>query len=247
MTGSFINSKTGLSSSQNIIDTVSNNISNISTNGYKSIDNSFEDVLYQSMDRLGLPVTTNDKGKLIAGNGSNDNAIVRNSEEGTLTATENQNDLAIKGPGYIRLIDSDGTYCYTRDCSFTIDASGNLVHSSGKLFDIENFKPQLVKGEVNIREDGNIYCNGKNVGKINLYDFNNRDGLIAGGDNLFISQSEKLHTAAGKLEQGYVENSNVDLEKSMTDLITAQRSFDINSRSIQASDDMWQLANNLRK
>lgn len=247
MTGSFINSKTGLSSSQNIIDSVSNNISNISTNGYKSIDNNFEDVLYQSMDRLGLPVTTDDKEKLVEGNGSKNDVTVRNSEDGMLRATENQNDLAIKGPGFLRLVGADGTFYYTRDCSFTIDANGNLVHSSGKLFSIENFQPGQVTGKVNVREDGSIYCNNKNVGKINLYDFNNRDGLLAVGDNLFISQGEKPHTAAGKLEQGYVENSNVNLEKSITDLIIAQRSFDINSRSIQASDDMWQLANNLRK
>jgi flagellar basal-body rod protein FlgG len=247
LTGSFINSKSGLSSSQNIIDAVSNNISNISTNGYKSIDTNFEDVLYQNMDRLGLPVTTADKGKLVEGNGSNNDALVRNSEEGVMIPTEKQNDLAIDGPGFIRLKGADGKYYYTRDCSFTIDANGNLVHSSGKLFDIANFKPQLIKGQVNIREDGTIFCNGKAAGKINLYDFKNRDGLLAGGDNLFTSQGEKPDTASGKLKQGYIENSNVNLEKSMTDLIIAARSFDINSKSLQSSDDMQQLANNLRK
>jgi flagellar basal-body rod protein FlgG len=244
------NSRAGLTANQNRVDIISNNIANVTTNGYKRLDVSFQDMFNDNMNRLGLPVTANDKQSLLQGMGSKAETIVSNSSQGTLMKTGREEDLAIEGNGFFRLyggqdIDGNDKYYYTRDGVFNIDSNGNLANSSGNILEVEgSAPPQNIKKPLLIDETGNIMVDGKSAGKINLYDFVDRESLVSVGNNMFEGTGEIQ--VSPKIKQGSVEASNVDLSKELTDMMVTQRAFDLNSKSIKSADDMWQIANNLR-
>lgn len=239
------NGRSGLYSNQNKLDIISNNISNVDTNGYKKCDLAFEDIMYNKLDRLGVPITTSNREKLRQGGGSKAETIVRDFKQGILTETNKLSDIAIDGNGFFRVKDSEGNYYYTRDGAFNIDKDGNFVHSSGYLLDIDNYDPQKLSEKINIDSEGNIYSNDEIIGKINIYDFTNRDELISCGENLFQTQNEP-EIANSIIKQGFLEKSNVDMPKELTDMLITQRAFEINSRIVKSADEMWQIANNLR-
>lgn len=245
MLKSLWNGSAGLYSNQNRLDMIANNISNVNTNGYKKNDVSFEDIMYEKLDRIGVPITSNNRSKLLQGSGSRAETIVRDFNQGFIKQTGKSTDIAINGKGFFRVKDSNGNYFYTRDGSFNIDKDGNFIHSSGYILDIENYTPIDYNNQINIDTEGNIYSNGDVVGKINLYDFVNRDELISCGENLFRSNIEP-QVVNSEIKQGFIEKSNVDLSKELTDMLLTQRAFEINSRTIKSSDEMWQIANNLR-
>jgi len=236
------NSRSGLASNQNRIDIISNNIANANTNGYKRLDVSFQDLVNDNMDRLGLPVTAENRQALLQGMGSKADTIVGNYTQGILMQTD--------GRGYFRLYggqDMDGNerYYYTRDGAFSLDSEGNIVNSSGYILEIDGLSPpHNIKEGFSVDEAGNIFSEGKNIGKINIYDFADRDGLIAIGGSMFEGTGEI--PADSKIRQGFVEGSNVDMAKELTDMIITQRAFELNSKSIKSADEMWQIANNLR-
>lgn len=241
------NGRSGLSANQNRLDLISNNIANISTNGYKRLDSSFEDIYYENMNRLGLPVT-NTTEKLINGSGVRGDRTVTNFAQGEFQQTDKESDLAVNGSGFFKLIDANGNSFYTRDGSFSIDSSGNFVHTSGLLLSISDYKPEELKAPVQIDAKGNIYSNKNIIGKINLSDFKSKDSLIPSGQNVFkYSGNEKdVSSSDSNLLQGYTERSNVDIGTELTDMMITQRAFELNSKSVQAADQMWQIANNLR-
>lgn len=244
------NSRSGLESNQNRIDIISNNIANANTNGYKRLDVSFQDLVNSNMDRLGLPVTAENREALLQGAGSKADTTVGNYTQGILIQTGREEDLAIDGHGYFRLyggLDMDGNekYYYTRDGAFSLDKEGNIVNSSGYILEIDGLTPpHNIKPGFSIDEAGNVFSEGKNVGKISIYDFADRDGLMAVGGNMFEGTGETL--VGSKTRQGFVEGSNVDISKELTDMIITQRAFELNSKSIKSADEMWQIANNLR-
>ena len=219
------NGRQGLLKTQNRLDIISNNISNSETNGYKSLDLSFADVYSEK---------TKD--------------IVSNTNAGIVKETNKDTDFAILGSGYVKLTDEEGNEFYSRDTSFNIDSKGNFVHSSGLNLVIKDYKPNKFERPVNIDENGKITCNNKANGKIELFDFINRDDLKLASSNLYKYDSEasSVLKATGKLKQGYTEGSNVDTLTSMTDMMMTQRAFALNSKSIQTADQMWQIANNLK-
>lgn len=244
------NSRSGLASNQNRIDIISNNIANVNTNGYKRLDVSFQDLINYNMNRLGLPVTAEDKQSLLQGMGSKADTIVSNSTQGFLMQTGREEDLAIEGNGYFKMyggqdVDGNDKYYYTRDGAFSIDKDGNLVNSSGYILEVDGLTPpQSMKKPLSIDEAGNITSEGKSIGKINIYDFVDRESLVSVGNNMFEGTGEIQ--VEPKIKQGFIEASNVDLSKELTDMIVTQRAFELNSKSIKSADEMWQIANNLR-
>lgn len=237
------NGRSGLYSNQNRLDIISNNIANVNTNGYKRMDVSFQDVFYENLNRIGLPTTGNEK--MTLGSGSRGDITVRDINQGYLKETSRDEDIAIDGSGYFRLRDGKGNYFYTRDGAFNLDEEGNLVHSSGLILDIENYDKENARRPLNINGDGYIMSAGKNIGKINVYDFVNCEDLTAAGENLYLSGGQELKSNS-RLRQGFLEQSNVDIAKELTDMMITQRAYELNSRSVKSADEMWQIANNLR-
>lgn len=239
------NGRSGLYSNQNRLDIISNNIGNVNTNGYKRMDVSFQDIFNENMDRVGLPITSSNREDMRLGSGSKGDILVRNTYQGSLNQTSREEDMAIDGGGYFRLKDGKGNYFYSRDGSFNLDINGNLVHSSGMILDVENYDAANAKKPLSIDVEGNIYSNEAKIGKINLYDFVNSEDLVAAGNNLFIANGQE-QKATGQIRQGFLEQSNVDIAKELTDMMITQRAYELNSKSVKAADEMWQIANNLR-
>lgn len=245
------NGKSGLFSSQNVMDIISNNIANVNTNGYKRMDISFKDLVYDKLNSNGLPTTSEDRESLMQGTGSRADIVLRDNKQGVALGTGLMTDLAIDGSGYFRLISKDENgntrYLYTRDGSFRIsefDGQKCFMHSSGYMLDIEDYKPDIITDDIFIRPDGEIFFSGKAAGKVKLYNFKDLDGIKPLGDNLFYSEGEI--EADGKIMQGYLEASNVDVARELVNMIITQRAFQLNSKSISTADEMWQQANNLK-
>lgn len=244
------NGKSGLISNQNRIDALSNNIANVDTNGYKRVDVTFLDVLNESIDRLGVPITSDNRENLSVGSGTKGEFIVRDFSQGILKETGRKTDLAIEGEGYFRLKDNEGRYFYSRDGAFKIDADGNFVHSSGLVLDIENYNNNLSENDkFRISYDGNIYKiyddEEEYVGKINLYKIIGQDSLISKGENVYSAENVEVLDKFN-VRQGFLESSNADITKELTNMLVTQRAFELSARTVKSADEMWQIANNLR-
>ncbi|MBZ4663082.1 MAG: flagellar hook-basal body complex protein [Caloramator sp.] len=244
MLRSIWNSTSGLYSNQTRIDAISNNIANINTNGYKRVDVNFSDILVENVNRLGVPVTENEKEKFV-GSGSRISGFIRDDSQGIIEKSDRNLDFAIEGRGYFRLIDSKGNELYTRKGNFYIDANNNLVDSNGNKLDISlNTKDNIDYDKISVKENGEILYNENIIGKIDIYDFDSEDNLYPIGNSLFKGINPKSTNSS--IKQGYVEKSNVDISKELTDLLVTQRAFELNSRALKTSEEMWQMTNNLR-
>jgi flagellar basal-body rod protein FlgG len=249
---------------QTNIDTISNNLANVNTSGYKQVRPDFEDLLYQTIRTAGTPATeeTVTPVGIQMGHGVKVAATQRMFGQGALQATDNVYDVALQGEGFFRIQMYDGSYAYTRDGAFKVDENGRLVTSNGYwvLPDIimpENFLPQTI----NITKQGIVSVDvpgqddAVTVGQIELYRFPNPVGLSAVGENLF-----KVSNASGEAIQGrpgfegmgqvvhkFLEMSNVSIVREMVNLIVAQRAYEFNSRTIQTSDSMLATATSLKR
>jgi flagellar basal-body rod protein FlgG len=254
----------GMIGQQTNIDTISNNLANVNTAGYKQVRTDFEDLLYQTVRTAGTPATedTVTPVGIQMGHGVKVAATQRIFSQGALQSTDNVNDLAIEGEGFFRIQMYDGSYAYTRDGAFKIDSTGRMVTSNGywMLPDIvmpEGFLPETVavtkQGLVSVmlpNQNDSI-----NVGQIELYRFPNPVGLTAVGENLFkVSQAsgEAIgdrpgFNGMGTTQQRMLEMSNVSTVKAMVDLIVAQRAYEFNSKTIQTSDNMLGTATGLKR
>lgn len=252
------NSKTGMMAQQEKLDSITNNIANSETDGYKKTNVEFSDLVYETLNRQGYPVTKGSKP--ITGTGVKANEMTREDTQGRLNPTGKSTDLAIDGNGYFKVILKDGSEAYTRESSFNIDSKGTLVDSNGNKVAIDYINGyNSVDYSTKVDKDGSLYNlnNGKliNIGKINLYNVNRQtsnssvaEPLLSVGDNLFKPQAGvamKVETDAS-VNQGYTEMSNVDIGVEMTDLIITQRAFELNSKGLKTADDMWGMVNNLR-
>lgn len=254
---------TGMSSQQTNVEVISNNIANLNTTGYKRNRALFNDLLYQAVGRDAGTQTTSGgdiapTGSLV-GLGSKTEAISRSHTQGTLIQTGGRYDLAILGRGFFQVADSNGNVLYTRDGSFQPNAEGILVNSQGFELDpgitIPDDASEVTinaQGEVLITTDGTTTAT--NAGQITLVNFINEAGLRAEGNNLY-SETESSGTPTtgvagdigfGSLQQSFLESSNVDAVTEITTLITAQRSYELNSRIISAGDDMLNAINQIR-
>ncbi len=247
--------KTGLEAQQLNVDVISNNLANVSTNGFKRGRAIFEDLLYQTLRQPGAQSSqqTNYPTGLQLGTGVTPVATVRIFTNGSLQQTGNVLDLAINGRGFFQILMPDGTTAYTRDGSFQLDNQGQVVTANGNPL-----QPALVIPAdaltVTIGKDGVVSVTQPSsttptqIGNIQLADFVNPAGLQSLGNNLYQETfssgpptvNDPGSNGAGLLNQGYVETSNVSVTEELVNLITAQRAYEIQSRAIQTSDQMLQ-------
>lgn len=262
----------GMTSQQMNVDTISNNLANVNTNGYKKERVEFKSLLYQTMERASLD-ESNKGGKpvnLQVGLGVTPIVTSRDFTTGNLQRTDGTFDLAIEGRGFFVVDKGDGNLAYTRDGNFKLsvgDDETTLVTSEGySVLNIDG-EPITIPGDVivddiNIDTLGNLTYVDENKEtqeistSIDVVQFPNVQGLEAIGENLYVTTSasgEAVQESSGdinkisKIVQGYIETSNVAAVQEMVNLIVAQRAYDLNSKSIQASDDMLQQANNLKR
>ncbi len=254
----------GMTGQQFNIDTISNNLANVNTTGYKQMRPDFEDLLYQTLRLAGTPsteVTVVPTG-IQVGHGVKPGATQKIYTQGALQATGNTADIAIEGEGFFRVLQYDGTYGYTRDGSFKIDANGQFVNSNGYRLMPEVVLPEgFLNDSVAISQDGRITVKvaGSDdpieVGQLELYRFVNPAGLQAIGENLVVQTNASGEPITGrpgfdgmgKTLQKYLEMSNVSVVKEMVNMIVAQRAYELNSRAIQTSDSMLATATTLKR
>lgn len=245
--------KTGLDAQQFNVDVISNNLANVTTTGFKRQQPVFEDLLYQMVRQPGAQSSqlTQVPSGLQLGAGVRPVATARIFTQGSLQQTGNNFDIAINGQGFFQILLPDGTTAYTRDGAFQLDNQGNVVNSSGYLLQPSiTIPPNTVS--VTVGNDGTVTAlvsgsaNPTQVGTIQLANFVNVGGLQARGENQFLETAssgapqvnQPGTNALGTTNQGFLENSNVSVTEELVDLITAQRAFEINSRSVQTSDQM---------
>lgn len=252
--------KTGLEAQQTNMDVISNNLANVSTNGFKRQRAVFEDLLYQTMRQPGAQSSeqTTIPSGLQLGTGVRPVATERIHSQGSLTQTNNSKDVAIDGQGFIQVLMSDGTTAYTRDGSFQIDQNGQLVTSSGYQIQPAITVPQDAQ-TITIGKDGIVsvtiagQTNPQQVGQLTLATFINDSGLESLGENLYretqASGAPNENTpglnGAGSLIQGYVETSNVNVAEELVNMIQTQRAYEINSKAVSTSDQMLQRLSQL--
>jgi len=264
MMSSMWTAATGRNGQQFNIDTISNNLANVNTTGFKRVRAEFEDLLYQTVKVAGTPATevTVVPTGVQVGHGVRSVATLREFAPGSLQATGNVADLAIQGEGFFRILLYDGSYGYTRDGAFKIDSNGQLVTSQGykvlpELVLPENFENDSLTitktGRISVKVAGND--DPIDVGQLELYRFVNPSGLSAIGENAYKVTNASGDAVAGRpgyegtgqVIQRYVEMSNVSVVTEMVNMIVAQRAYEMNSKAIQTSDTMLGIANGLKR
>jgi len=254
----------GMTGQQFNIDTISHNLSNVNTTGFKKNRADFEDLLYQNRRIAGTPATelTVVPTGIQVGHGVRVSATQKMFTQGALQQTGEISDLAIQGEGFFRVLLMDGTYGYTRDGSFKIDSDGQLVTSNGYRVLPEVVLPEdFVRESLTVTQDGrfSVKIAGSDdpidVGQMELYRFTNPAGLQAIGENLFKVTNGSGDAIGGrpgfdgmgKLQHKFLEMSNVSVVNEMVNMIVAQRAYELNSKAIQTSDTMLGIANNLKR
>nr|WP_295707400.1 flagellar basal-body rod protein FlgG [uncultured Halomonas sp.] len=253
MIKSLWTAKTGLESQQTKLDVISNNLANVSTNGFKRSRPVFEDLLYQNMRQPGAQNNIQDRlpSGMQVGTGVRAVATERLHTQGGLEQTENSRDLAINGEGFFQVLMPDGTTAYTRDGSFQLNENGQMVTANGYPVEPAIFLPANSLS-VNVGEDGTVSVRqpgvalDNEVGQITVSTFINPAGLQSIGGNLYLetgasgAPNENMPgmNGAGRLFQGYVETSNVNVVEEMVNMIQTQRAYEINSKAVSTSDEM---------
>ena len=254
-------SATGMMAQQLNIDVISNNLANINTVGYKKSRVDFEDLMYQKLYSAGavagegeLPST------LQVGLGVRSVGVPKVYTQGNLTQTLNQLDVAIEGEGFFQVLLPSGELGYTRAGNFKINSEGYLTTPDGYMVEPQIQMPQGIK-EIFIDPDGLIrvalhdQIELEEIGRFYIVSFPNPNGLDNLGRNIVTetpSSGQPLEASpgemgAGTLAQGYLESSNVDIAEEMIKMIIAQRAYEINSKSIQTSDEIMAMTNNLKR
>lgn len=246
-------SKTGLDAQQMQLDTISHNLANVGTNGYKRAHAQFEDLLYQNLRQSGAQETqqTQLPAGLQLGTGVRPVGTSRVFSQGNLNRSENPLDLAISGNGFFQVAMPDGSTAYTRDGALRVDAQGQLVTANGFALQPAITLPGNATS-VTIGSDGVVSAMvpgnaaATTVGQLQIASFVNPAGLDPQGQNLFretaASGTPTVGTPGlnglGTISQGYVETSNVNVVEELVAMIQTQRAYEINSKSIQTSDQM---------
>ena len=253
-------SKTGLDAQQTQLDVISNNLANVSTNGFKRSRAVFEDLLYQTIRQPGAASSqqSNLPAGLQVGTGVRPVATARLFTQGNLQQTGNSLDMAVNGQGFFQVQLPDGSTGYTRDGSFHVDANGNLVTSNGFTVQPAITIPANAQS-VTVAADGTVSvvqpgsATPANVGSLQITTFMNPAGLQAIGQNTYIETAASGtpnagtpgSTGRGSIQQGYVETSNVNVVEELVSMIATQRAYEINSKAIQTSDQMLQKLSQL--
>lgn len=260
MIQSLYSAATGMEAQQLNLNTIANNLANANTNGFKKSKIEFQDLLYQNPRAAGAD---SGGGNLVPngveiGSGSRVVSTAKVFTQGELTQTGQQYDMAINGDGFLEVQKPDGTTAYTRDGALKVDNQGRVVTSDG-LTVLSGFQP-IAPGttSISISTDGTVTTqgtSGKQTFRIQLARFNNPGGLKSIGGNLYeetpSSGTPETGNAGengfGTVVQGFVESSNVNIVQEMVNMIQAQRAYEINSKSIQTSDDMLEKISQLKR
>jgi flagellar basal-body rod protein FlgG len=251
----------GMDAQQFNIDTISNNIANVNTTGFRGNQARFQDLIYQQLRAAGTPVGAS----VIpvaqeVGLGVQVSSSAKIFTQGTIQQTNNPLDIAIEGDGFFQVTKPDGTIAYTRDGSFNRDANGAIVTADGYFLNPQITVPQNAL-EVSVSQEGIVSAllpgqqTPQQLGQIQLARFTNPAGLSPTGQNLFTQTgasgtpvlSQPGINGAGTLLGGYIENSNVSVTDQIVQMITAQRAFEANSKAVTTSDQMLQTAVNTKQ
>ena len=253
---------TGMSAQEQNIEVIANNVANINTTGFKRSRAEFTDLIYQNERLQGVSSrganATVPEGAQI-GLGVRTAAIRSVNIQGSLTSTGNTLDLAINGRGWFQVTNANGDTVYTRDGSFSPNAQGQLVTGDGLLVTPNIVMPQNATA-INVNQSGLVTATipgqqqPQSIGQLTLANFVNDAGLLALGGNLFQQTAASGQanvgvpgdTSFGVIQQGYLEASNVDPVSEITNLISAQRAYEMNSKVIQAADQMAGTISNMR-
>ncbi len=252
---------TGMKAQQTNMDVSTNNIANVSTNGFKKSRAEFEDLMYQTQIEPGAVTGLNSINPtgVQVGLGAKTAAVTKDFEQGSTKVTNGAFDMEIQGAGFFPLQQPNGQIAYTRDGAFKKGPDGRLQDRNGNVLQPEITIPPNATG-VEIGANGQVSVLVENnlqpqaVGQIQLVGFVNPAGLKALGGNLFVptnasgvpQQANPGQAGLGGLAQGQLETSNVNIVDEMVGMITTQRAYEMNSKAIQASDAMLQAINNLR-
>lgn len=258
------NSRSSMMAQQEKLDCISNNIANVNTNGYKKVTVNFEDLVYDSLEREGYPVSQGKDGSTVLQNGTGikTGEWTRDFNQGNLTETNLATDLAIDGMGFFEVIQPDGSKAYTRAGNFMVDATGTLVDQKGNRLSITDKQGNEInkvggpykfeKNNFHVESTGIVTIKSDNkditIGKMRVVDAVGNNSMSSIGDNLFMAKpgATVLESKDYSIMQGYLEQSNVDIGTEMTDMIMTQRAFQLSSTTLKTADEMWQMANNLR-
>jgi flagellar basal-body rod protein FlgG len=247
--------KTGLDAQQTEMAVISNNLANVNTTGFKKSRAVFQDLLYQNVQQVGSATTQNTQAPsgIEMGTGVNLVATEKVYNQGNINQTGNTFDIAINGAGFFQVLMPDGSLAYTRDGSFQLSNTGQLVTASGYPVQPAITIPQGAQS-VNIGTDGTVQVqlagqtSPSTVGTLQLANFINPAGLQPNGQNLLTASAasgtaqtgQPGVTGLGTLEQGAVESSNVDVVEEMVDMIETQRAYEMNTKAIETNDQMLQ-------
>jgi flagellar basal-body rod protein FlgG len=253
-------SKTGMEAQQTQLDTISNNLANVSSNGYKKAHAVFEDLMYQNLRQAGANNTeqTTLPTGLQVGLGTRAVATSRSFTQGNLQQSANNLDVAVLGNGFFEVQMPDGTTGYTRDGSFQVNAQGQLVTNNGYTVQPGITIPANAQ-TVTIGSDGTVGVTlpgqsaPQSVGQLQIASFVNPAGLEPKGQNMFgetaasgsANSGTPGQSGLGTLRQGFVETSNVNVVEELVAMIQTQRAYELNSKAIQTSDQMLQRLSQL--
>lgn len=259
MMRSLLTAATGMEAQQLNIDTIANNLANVNTNAFKRSKASFHDLLYQTLKAPGQSAST---GTVIPngiqiGSGTKLSSVDKLFVEGSTQITKNEFDFMVEGDGFFKVQKDDGSLAYTRDGHFSKDNGGRLVTSDGLPVLPEIIIPPGAQN-FHVGSDGivSVKMGGETqeLGQITLTDFINPTGLVSLGGNYYApsrASGEPIEGVAnqnglGRIAQGQLESSNVNIVEEMVNMITGQRAYEINSKVIQTGDQMLQTTTNIR-
>jgi flagellar basal-body rod protein FlgG len=262
MTSPLFTAANGMQVQQLNMNVISNNLANVNTTGFKSSRPEFQDLLYQNMRPAGANATSSTEipTGIQIGLGARLAATIRQHSQGSAQNTAQELDIMIEGAGFFEIELPDGTTAYTRAGSFSVDSTGRLVTVDGDpltpAITLPAEREEVIiglDGTVSVRQTGSP--TPTQVGTIQLVRFTNSPGLESIGHNLF-RETETSGTPTrgtpnqdgyGRLAQGFLELSNVDIVTELVNMIVGQRAYEVNSKAIQASDEMLQTANNVKR
>lgn len=262
MIRSLYSAATGMEAQKLNIDVISNNLANVNTVGFKKGRADFQDLLYQTLSE---PGAASAEGTVIpsgiqVGLGVKPVAVQKIFQQGDFMSTGNPLDLVIEGDGFFQVLQPDGTVSYTRSGAFKLDNEGRVVNSDGYPIEPPITIPASTlnitvgsDGKVSVLQAGST--TPTEIGQIELARFINPSGLKALGKNLFQPTGSSGEATTGNpsaeglgtLSQGFLEMSNVNVVEEMVNMIISQRAYEVTSKAVQASDEMLQTANNLKR
>jgi flagellar basal-body rod protein FlgG len=231
----------GMAAQQQRLAALSNDLANVNTTGYKRVRVAFRDLVY-------TPAGPGTAPGIQEGSGAAATTVGRGAAQGAIKRTDRPLDVALDGPGFIRVRNAAGEQVLTRDGALQIDAGGRLVTNQGDTTGV-TLPRGTSPGDVNIGANGTVTVAGRDVGRLDLVSVRATDGLRANGDNTYSLSVDSGPAAASdvRVTQGALEMSNVDVADAMADMIEAQRSFELASRAIRMHDQLLEIANGVKR